>query len=314
MEYAVLERLMNQRSPTRVDEVMGIIRIVDKEGAPIDSQIGKPQTPQDVVIETQDRKKIVIVFLDLHLKSFTGRRDDFGVRVNFGPEHVGCWVKIRNTQKEEKKASLKIIPSRAKPAQHWAKKGVMVALKATPSVSVEWLLDEGQKPPQMRFHDGFQKKKRQLEAPGQKSSQSQPKTREESPKMNNQEAQKRAAFAYVVTLSALQSAYRWAAEKKMLDSPPDADFETAVSTLFIELKKKVNIFTSKDSEIRGKAKRAALAFIQQQIAIGAAIKDEADSNKSFTAPRAERLPKITQTCFIEVAGRFPLLDEPQKKR
>lgn len=314
LEYAVLERLMNQRATCRVDEVVGVIRIVDKEGSPIDSQVGKPQTPQDVVIETPDRKKIVIVFLDLQLRSFTGDRGDFGTRVNFGPEHIGCWIKVTNTQKEEKKASLKTIPRKYKPAQHWGSKGVQVALKATPSVRVEWLLEKGQKPPEMRFHAGFQKKKKQLQVPGGQQTQTRTMPREETTTMTNKEAQERAALAYVVTLAALQAAYKWAASQKLLDAPPDADFETAVSTLFIELKKKLNIFTAPDAEIRGKAKRAALAFIQQQVAVATAIKAEAEVNKNFTAPRAERLPKITQTCFIEVASRFPLLEEPSKKK
>lgn len=316
MEYDVLLRLMRQRDAVAVDEVIGRIVDVDKRYGPVASKLGKPDWIQDIQIETPDRQRLCVAFYNLSVRCFTGNRDDQSREAVFTPEHLGKWIKITDTLKgKDNKSCLKTIPPKKqtkKQNEFYGNKGIVVILKATSAVAVSWLVEPGQAKPEISTKS-FQKQKKLLHVPGEPAAPAGRPKEEEKRTMTNDEAMDRAAFAYVVTLSALQAAYRWAAEKKLLDLPPDADFETAVSTLFIELKRKVNVFQDNDATIRGKAKRAAMMFIKQQIAVAKAVTTEAAADKKFNSPRAERLPKITQTCFIEVAGKFPLLEEPKKK-
>lgn len=322
MEYDVLLRLVRQRQPCPVDMLTGRIVTVDPEYGPVPSTIGSPQMVQDIVIETPSRVRIVVMLMDPRKKSFKApiTRGDDHPRMLFEQAHVGSWISLKSVHDADpKKASLKTVPAHLKPAQHWAKKGVMVMVKATPSVTITPLLDPGQTFPPIRYPSAFHKKKKELRVPGSPTTDTSthdnqaPRTNDGDPTMDMQTTQQRLAFAYVATLSSLQGSYRRAAAKKLLDMPPDEEFMTAVTTCFMELKGKTNVSEATDDEIRKRSKRITDVFVLQQIRVMDEVKKEVERDKTFTPPPSQRLPKIAQTCFIELSKAFKVSEPPQKR-
>lgn len=322
MDYDVLLRLSRQRNPCPIDTITGRIVTVDQEYGPVPSMVGAPQMVQDVVLETPLRVRIAIMFMDPRKKSFQGRveRGDDHPRMLFEQNHVGSWIKLSSRHDaDQKKSSLKTVPGHLKPAQHWAKKGVMVMVKATPSVQITPLLDQGQSFPAIRYPSAFHKRKKELRVPGTSgtphptNSINARKQQEEGEQtMDMRSAQKRIAFAEIAILSALQGSYFRASGKKMLDMPPDNEFETAATTCFMELKK-VNFYSLSEDDIRARARRITDVFVLQQIEILAEIQKEMERNKAFVAPPSHRLPKLAQVGFIELGRSHKVSDAPQTK-
>lgn len=160
------EDLVRRQAGYPIDFIVGQIADVDNP-TQRPSKMGPPQLCQDLVLEDDMGRQMVVQFYDVNKGCFTNRKGDRDVEVNFEPSHRGSWIRISNTSDEEKKASLKRVSARAKASQHYKeKRGIQVLLKATARCRIEWLLDEGMEAPEIR-RTRWDKKPPRRRVPGQ---------------------------------------------------------------------------------------------------------------------------------------------------
>lgn len=134
---------------------------------PSQLQGGKVELCQDIVLELVDRTKVMIAFWDLSQRCFSknGKMDE---HVAFDNTHVRKWIRVRDTNPRDKHSLSRRTKGRA--PEHYKKKhGIDICLKATPTVAVEWMLEEGEQAPRIGPPRRV-KKLRELEAPGSKKS------------------------------------------------------------------------------------------------------------------------------------------------
>ena len=128
-------------------------------------QSGKVELCQDIVLELADRTKVVVAFWNLSQRCF-GRDGSLDDHVAFDNTHVRKWIRVRDTNPRQKHSLSRRVKGRA--PEHYKKKfGIGVYLKATPTVAVEWMLEEGEAAPRMCAPRRV-KKMKPLEAPGSK--------------------------------------------------------------------------------------------------------------------------------------------------
>ena len=137
--------LLKVRHEGPVAEIVGRIQDVDLPADKKSQKTGKDELCQDVVIELPDRTKVVIAFWEMSSRCFSrsGKLSDLLV---FNRECLGFWIKVRDTNPREHHSLSRRTQGKA-PRHYVEKRGVPVYLKATPTVSVEWLLEKGQTAP-----------------------------------------------------------------------------------------------------------------------------------------------------------------------
>lgn len=137
--------LMKVRHEAPVPEIVGRIQDVDKPADKKSSKTGRDELCQDVVIELPDRTKVVIAFWEMSSRCFS-RSGNLSDLVVFNRECLGVWIKVRDTNPKEHHSLSRRTVGRA-PKYYAEERGISVYLKATKTVSVEWLLEKGQKAP-----------------------------------------------------------------------------------------------------------------------------------------------------------------------
>lgn len=309
LNYDILARLVQQRAPAKVDEVVGRIIVVDQKKKAM-SKVGPPQMVQDIQIETPERGVIAIAFYDLNLRCFTGNRADGDQLVNFEPRHKDCWIKVRCTSTEEAKANLKTMPSRHKAALHYAtKRGIQVLLKATRTVKVEWLVEQGQEKPKVA-NTGFEKKPKPLKVPGQ-SEPSQLPTKKEEHMPDIKDIRHKACTQYAICMASLQAKYRGAAAKKLVDMPNEEDLRGATNTVSIAVRKSINPINTSPERTRQVADAYSDHFVRIHIGLKQAFDEQVKLDKEFVAPKPSVYPIIATGRFIDTASAVVLPEQPK---
>jgi hypothetical protein len=308
---------MRQREAVPIDEVVGRIVDVDRRYGPVASKLGKPDWIQDIQIETPDRQRLCIAFYNLSVRCFSSRRGDEQREAWFTPDHKDKWVKVRDTLKgKDNKSCLKTIPPNKqtkKQNEFYGNKGIIVILKATSAVAVSWLVDKGQTLPEISTTP-YQKQKQQLRVPGGESAPTTPPAKQESkPMMEMKSALERVAFSYLAVLGAMQNSYRRAAAKNLIQMPPDEEFGTAVTTVWMNVTDKVNVYETTEDQIKAVANRVSAVFVLQQIKVAEVAKRMMEADQTFTVPPASRMTKIAQACFIKVTKTYAVHQPPKKQ-
>lgn len=310
-----IDDLLRLRGEAPVDEIVGQIIQIDAVKKDIPSRFGPKQTAQDVVFQTPDRRRYVIAFYDLNIRCFTKHRDDGDKPQHFkkGTDE-DRWVRIRNTGKDDSKPTLRKLSDSNKTVLYWKQFGVEAVLKATGTVDAHWLLETGQKAPQMGETRYVKKPPAPLHVPGQEPPPTTPRPeteRADKPALNEekymatpQEMTQAVAVAASFAHSAISAAYE---KREDITVPKGDELVRVVSTIMIALKDKTNILREEETHLKRCAWFLANVYVDQHLAVLDAFRGNDDL-------RDERLISLITTCFIQSSRELRMPEKPRPNR
>ena len=307
MEY---DELVRRQSTYPVDFIVGQITEVDNP-TERPSRVGPPQLCQDLILEDDLGRQIVVQFYGLNKGCLTRKKSDRKEEINFEPAHRGYWVRLENKAKDESKATLKRVSGSAAASRHYKKKrGIVVVLKATATVKIQPLLDRDQEFPTVR-RTRSDKKPRKRRVPGQEP-QGDTVTNQRRPPQGRKQDQRREPAdttpaeprqhpdasridrmtdVFVWCESAILLAY----EKSKLPAPRPEWLEGPIVAIQIAVGNRMNL-SGDEKNIKSAIWRLALLYIS----IHTTLARKYQANEKLQLPEGHEMFKRVTTTFIAI--------------